>query len=231
MHDATTLTMQDIADLAHVRRPVVSTWRRRPVARGKLMPFPKPTSTVAGVEQFDREEIVDWLEQTGRGNNPDQRYDAPALAVPDDVDPEDLVTLLCLHAMTGEDLTGTTLEARLALAIEHDRADAFVLREIRLMRPTATMLRFIDDLVEASYGAPDALTRLESGRLMRLRGGRELTSGLINMLLAVAGACADHVDAEGAPLVHLDDASLSLALASSFSQLVVTGSSTLTGSC
>ena len=70
---APTLTLQDIADLARVRRPVVSMWRRRPMARGRFLPFPEPIGSAGGVEQFSRDDIVDWLERTGRGNNEETR--------------------------------------------------------------------------------------------------------------------------------------------------------------
>jgi hypothetical protein len=225
--EVATLTLQDIADLAHVQRPVVSMWRRRPMVRGELMPFPESVGVVAGVERFGREQIVDWLDRTGRGNNIEHRYDAPAFAVPDDVELDELVALLCLCTLTGEELTATTVGDRSALAEVHDRADLFLLREIRTIRPSATVLSFIDDLVEASYGPADALDRLESGRLSRVQGGREVTPEMIEVVRAVAIACGNHIDAEGAPLLYAGDALLSLALADAFAELVVTGSSDL----
>ena len=79
---ASTLTMQDVADLAHVRRSTVSMWRNRPMARGQFLPFPAPVGATNGVEQFSREEIVNWLEHSGRGNNHEHRLDAPALSPP-----------------------------------------------------------------------------------------------------------------------------------------------------
>ena len=78
-----TLTMQDVADLAKVRRPVVSMWRKRPTVRGVSIPFPAPVSTVDGVERFASGEIVDYLRRSGRGNNADAPLDVPAVAVPD----------------------------------------------------------------------------------------------------------------------------------------------------
>ena len=74
-----TLTLQDIADLARVRRPVVSMWRSRPLVRGRLMPFPNPVDVPSGMERFRREDIVEWLQRTGRGNNTEASLDAPAV--------------------------------------------------------------------------------------------------------------------------------------------------------
>src|SRR4051794_27831717 len=98
-----TLTLQDIADLARVRRPVVSMWRRRTTVNGRVVLFPQALFSVGGSERFDRDEIVAYLETTGRGNNTESRQDAPATGVPDGVDREDIVTFLCLHALTGAD--------------------------------------------------------------------------------------------------------------------------------
>ena len=106
-----TLTLQDIADLARVQRPVVSMWRRRRTVRGIEIPFPTPVLRSGDVEQFARDEVVSWLEATGRGNNPEARQDAPALSVPAGTDLEDAVVLLCLYALAGEELAGLNAES------------------------------------------------------------------------------------------------------------------------
>src|SRR5260370_1112030 len=110
MTDAT-LTLQDIADLAHVRRPVVSMWRRRLRVRGVEIPFPVPMQSADGIERFARDEVVAWLEATGRGNNVETRQDAPALSAPAGINIEAVVVLLCLHALTGEELAGQRMQA------------------------------------------------------------------------------------------------------------------------
>ena len=199
MSHTPTLNLQDIAELAHVSRPVVSMWRRRPRARGREIPFPRPVTTVASVERFDRDEIVRWLEETGRGNNKEARQDAPAIAVPDGVDLEDVVTLLCLHTLTGEDLTGEDLtgdgaERLVALAERADAGDRLLLREVRSLGVTPGLLGYVDDLVEASYGAPDALSRVESGRLAREAADRGVTEELAALLRAVAAAGRAYLD-------------------------------------
>lgn len=218
-----TLTMQDIADLARVRRPVVSMWRKRPIVRGEVIPFPDPVRVASGVEHFDRTAIVDWLQRTGRGNNSEADLDAPALSAPDDAALEDLVTLLCLATETGAELADTTTQDRHELATSIDPQDEFLRREVEAMTPSPATLNFIDELVEASFGAAEALDRLEHGRAGRAMEARDLTAEAINLVRHVAETCALHLDAEGTPLVHTGEATqLTLKLAVGFNHLVVT---------
>jgi hypothetical protein len=53
-----TVTLQDIADLAHVSRHVVTMWRGRRRVRGRDLPFPDVVSLVDGVERFDRDDAA-----------------------------------------------------------------------------------------------------------------------------------------------------------------------------
>jgi hypothetical protein len=216
-----TLTLQDVADLAKVRRPVVSMWRKRPTVRGVSLPFPEPVAVVAGVARYSRVDVVDWLGRTGRGNNVDFRDDAPALAVPDGAVLEDVVTLLCWHVLTSEELGGTTLEQRVRLAAERDPDDTFLLREIRALRPSMAVLEYVDDLVEASFGASDALARVEAGRLKRTLAARDLTPEAVELLRTVTQACVGHLDQDGAAL-RTDGMPLTLEVASG-SDLYVVG--------
>jgi hypothetical protein len=215
-----TLTLQDVADLAKVRRPVVSMWRKRPTVRGVSMPFPEPVAVVAGVAQYSRLDVVDWLGRTGRGNNVDFSDDAPALAVPDGAVLEDIVTLLCWHVLTGEELGRTTLTQRVRLAAERDPDDTLLLREIRDLRPSAAVLEYVDDLVEASFGASDALDRVETGRLKRTLAVRDLTPQAVELLRAVTHACVGHLDLDGAAL-RTDGMPLTLEVASGSDLYVV----------
>lgn len=221
---APTLTLQDIADLARVRRPVVSMWRNRPLVRGQFMPFPDPIDVSRGVERFSRDDIVEWLERTGRGNNTEAHLDAPALSAPSGTSLEELVTLLCLHAITGEELAETTAKERAILARAVDPRDQFLLGEVSAAEPIKDTLRFIDDLAEASYGPAEALARLEHGRVARALGARDLTTDALDLVRTVADACALHLDPEGVPLIHPGHAAtLTLALADDFTHLVVLG--------
>lgn len=208
----TTLTLQDVADLAKVRRSVVSMWKKRPTVRGVSMPFPEPVAVVGGVARFARSDVVDWLERTGRGNNREHSYDAPALAVPDGTTLEDVVTLLCWHALTGEELAGTSPQARIQRAEESDPDDTLLLREIRDLRAPDALLAYVDDLVEASFGSPDALARAESGRLKRAQAVRDLRPEAVELLACIIGACAGHHGHEDAAL-RTDGTPLSLDVA------------------
>lgn len=218
------LTLQDVADLAQVQRAVVSMWRNRPMVRGRFLPFPDPIGTDGGAERFSRDEIVDWLRDTGRGNNGEAALDAPALSVPAGAALEDLVTLLCLRARGGEELSGTTPEQRDDLARGADPADEFMVREVRAAEAGAGALEFVDELVEASFGGEDALARLERGRLGRETGARDLTGDAIELVRTLAAACALHVDPEGVALLHAGGGeALTLALAADFTRVVVPG--------
>lgn len=194
------------------------------MARGQFLPFPAPVGATNGVEQFSRVEIVNWLERSGRGNNPEHSLDAPALSPPAGMSLEDLVTLLCLQVHTSMELIETTAAERESSARESDPRDKFMLREVMAAKTTRDALRFVDDLVEASYGAAEALERLESGRLGRAIGTRDLTSGATDLVRTVAKACGLHIDPEGVPLVYVGGSTmLTLAIASDFAHLVVPG--------
>ncbi|MCZ0912463.1 hypothetical protein O0V02_08555 [Gordonia amicalis] len=199
-----TLTMQDIADLAKVSRPAVSQWRKRPIVRGESLPFPVAVSVVGGVEHFDHAEIVEWLERTGRGRNrAEQRLDVDALAIPQDVVFDDVMCLLALYALSGVDLGEASHETLTAAAEQVDPDDQLILREVKALSPTPNTLRFTGQLIDASLGTPDALTRLERGRLGRSRGVRDLTTTAMDLVRALVGAV----------MVHLGDGQVSIAAA------------------
>jgi hypothetical protein len=200
-----TLTLQDVADLAKVRRPVVSMWRKRPIVRGVSMPFPEPVEIVDGAARFARDGVVDWLTRTGRGNNSEHGYDAPAVAVPDGAGLEDVVTLLCWHVVTGEELSGTSLVHRVGRVGQFDPDDLSLLSEIRGLQASDAVLSYVDELVQASFGPPDALTRLEQGRLKRRLAVRDLTPAAVELLGWIVGAAATHLADE--PMVLRADGS------------------------
>lgn len=200
-----TLTMQDIADLARVRRPVVSMWRKRPMVRGEIVPFPLPVDTVGRVERFRRDEIIAWLERTERGNNTAHRLDAPALSVPDGVDFEQLVTLLCLATGSGRELTDMTAEELVELAREIDPEDSMLLAEIGAAAFEPAVLAYIDDLVESSFGPSDALERVEAGRAGRALEARDISEAGLAMLVCLVETCVDFQDSESGRVVSDGD--------------------------
>lgn len=207
-----TLTLQDVADLARVRRPVVSMWRKRPIVRGVSMPFPQPAETVDGVARFARDEVVDWLTRTGRGNNSGHAYDAPAVAAPDGAALQEVVTLLSWHVVTGEELAGTSLAHRVRRAEQFDPDDVLLLREIRGLQTSDAVLTYVDDLVEASFGPPDALARLERGRLKRALATRDLTPAAVGLLGCIVEAAATHLD-QASGVLRADDSPVALDIA------------------
>jgi hypothetical protein len=212
-----TVTLQDIADLAHVRRHVVTMWRGRPRVRGRNLPFPGAVSSIGGVEQFDRDEIVAYLEETGRGNNAEARQDAPALAVPDGATVEDAVTMLCLRALAGAELEELAPAELADLAGQVDPDDRFLAREVRTVADTCGLARYVDDLMAASYGPPDALARLDAGRLHRQARERGLSDTAVALLGAVTAASRNHLASEAVALTPPpDDRQLASALADGF---------------
>ena len=75
-HPSLLISLADVARLARVQRPVVSMWRSRSASTGT--PFPAPVERAGAQERFDADQVVSWLELTGRGNNPDVRADVAA---------------------------------------------------------------------------------------------------------------------------------------------------------
>ncbi|TDU88820.1 hypothetical protein EV138_2370 [Kribbella voronezhensis] len=215
-----TLTLTDVALLARVSRPVVSMWRRRPQIHGQQLPFPRAIWTVDGVERFDRDEIVTWLEKTGRGNNPEARQDAPALSIPETVDAEEVVTLLCLHSMTGTELVELDTAELHALAEQADPADEILQREVHELRADADLFGYVDDLVGASYGVSDALARFESGRLQRKAGERGLSEGVVELLCTVGDAARARLGGESVALVPPSNHRLAYRLAKGFTGIL-----------
>jgi hypothetical protein len=199
-------------------------WRRRPVVRGRLLPFPEPVETIGGAERFDRDQVVAWLEQTGRGNNPEARQDAPALSIPDGIDTECVVALLCLHALTGAELAGLDSAELVGLAERVDPADRMLLRELRSVRAGDDVLEYVDDLVEASYGPSDALTRVESGRLERQAGERGLSDEVIGLLCTVGDAARAQLGGEAVALLPPSNHRLACRLAERFDGVLVDSS-------
>ncbi|MEJ8277446.1 hypothetical protein [Pseudonocardia spirodelae] len=221
MAQRSTMTLQDIADLARVQRHVVSMWRQRPRVRGRTVLFPSAVSSDDGVERFDREEIVAYLEETGRGNNDEVRQDAPALAVPEGADVEDVVTLLCLHTLGGAELEDLTPAELIELAAQVDPEDRFLLREVRAADAEHGLGRYVDELMAASYGPADALARLDAGRLRRQERDRGLTDTAYSLIGAIAIGARMHLAGAVALVPPVADRRLAGALAEAFAGIIL----------
>ncbi|MEU7314473.1 hypothetical protein [Streptomyces sp. NPDC007083] len=174
--------MSDIAAFAKVKRPVVSTWRRR------HPDFPAAVSDNSGRPLFDGAQVTDWLIASGLGNaDPAELRSELALfgiiALRDRFTAwqliETLGSLLCLRRLDGRPLTDDTANASppdaeedetLWSALLHraeriDAEDDFVLRELRSTDATAAPLaRLAEDLVEAAYDEHGAYEWLLAAR-------------------------------------------------------------------
>jgi hypothetical protein len=190
---AHTLTLQDIAQLSKVTRQAVTNWRRRSLIRGRRIPFPEPVEVVDGVERFELEAVLGWLEATGRGNNDEAREDAPALSPPDGADLDDVVVLLALRALSGVDLSQQSTDELVELAETVDPGDGFLLSEVRSMSTDVHLLEYVDALMSVSFGPEDALDRLYASRLTRWTVDRGLTEDLLDLLACVGAACREHL--------------------------------------
>ncbi|MGA4507261.1 hypothetical protein ACQB6R_06055 [Propionibacteriaceae bacterium G1746] len=126
----TTLSLADVARLAGVQRPVVSMWRRRPKSG---LGFPTPTSD----GRFDAAEVVDWLEATQRGNNPDPRADLAIQAVvgssTDAALVQDLRLLLAARTMLDQPLAGMTFDDLLDETDELDPDDDYLYSDLEAL--------------------------------------------------------------------------------------------------
>lgn len=185
------VTMPDIARLANVKRQAVTNWRSRPAST----PFPDPVKVVDGIERFDRDEVLDWLESTGRGRNREARLDAPAVVAPENLNLERAVVLLTLRAKVAQDIGALSAEQRVALAEEVDPEDNFLLTEVREVAEADDVAVYVDELLEAAYGPADALARLYDTR--PAQGSRGLAPGLITLLQSIADACRTFLGPDG----------------------------------
>lgn len=187
------LGLGDVALLAQVRRPVASTWRSRS-ARGPL-PFPPAVASARGRETFDGDEVVTWLETTGRGNNTDPRADLHAVAsmvgapIDDDVTFNGLSALMCLHAHA--DGLPQDAEDVLDLADEADPDDEYLFSELRALGDRLPHLtRYVRLRVEADYGVAASFDSLAAARRRSCAGGGEprLTPEGMDLVVALVGS-------------------------------------------
>lgn len=176
--------MSEIATLARVKRPVVSTWRRR------YSDFPAAVagSGHPGRPLFDGAQVAEWLISSGLGNTaPRELRSELALfgivALTDRFSPWQLVeivgSLLCLRKLDGRPLTGADSphhaadgdDQMLWTAVLHraermDAEDEFILREMRSVDPAAaTLVRLAEELVEAAYDERGAYEWLLASRV------------------------------------------------------------------
>lgn len=188
---ALTLDLAGVSRLAGVQRPVVSVWRTRYAASAH--PFPPPVDSSGGRVLFEAQAVAEWLQQTGRGNNPSAALDAAAHASPPGFDyahprhvavVDALVTAL---ALIDEEPSVSAIES---LARRADADDRFMLAELRDV-PDA-WLDWARDLVDACFSPVEA-SRLLERRHAAAREGQASAGSL-------APAATDFVTAAAAAL-------------------------------
>lgn len=158
------VNMSDIARLAGVRRPVVSMWRSRYATGEHPFPAPLPHPGDRGAVLFDEDQIIAWLQVTGRGHNPTPALDLPlhstefaTLAA----HPDEASALILLHHLTQAPLhTLSPAEVDEALMLAQ-LPDEFLPMDLDLTDPgTAALVPHVDAVVEAAFTAGAALERL-----------------------------------------------------------------------
>lgn len=178
------ISLPEIATLAGVRRPVVTTWRRRYPA------FPTPAQVDRGRPLFKAREVVDWLVDTGRAERqsiePDLRLhllagltlraaSSTGVGRRRTLTPQQLVpaitALICLHHLDDEPLhpSGYTdrqvVEALRERAVEVDWDDELLRSEIEALPTEAAWLtEVVDELIEAAWGTAQAYERVLAAR-------------------------------------------------------------------
>jgi len=216
------LGLSDVAQLAHVQRPVVSMWRAR--SAGSDRPFPAPIDTARGQEWFDGTAVVDWLIATGRGNNPSARDDLAAYASLDGGSPQGdqtvfdgITALLCLSAITGRALGSMSRDDLIDLADEVDPDDELLFSEIdSLTGRLVPLAHYTDLLVDAAFNAQAAFERLMADRF-RLYVPSHTTIALAKparqLIATLALAAADQLDLDEPTFVDPTDGGSDLLIA------------------
>lgn len=196
------LTLAGIASLTHVQRAVVSAWRRRPSVNGRHLPFPEPVEVRSAQERFALDAVVEWLEQTQRGNNPAVRADAlahaqPAVRLDDAVVDAGLDALLCLKARTGMDLADPSPDAILDEADEVDPDDDHLVGEILALGDQLTSVAaYAQALTDAAWDAASAHELLRRRRAREASDSPPLSSEALGLLGRVGAAIAIDLESE-----------------------------------
>ena len=165
------MSMTEIAELAKVQRPVVTTWRRR------HRDFPAPVGGDTAQPLFDPRQVADWLISTGRA---DRDQIEPELSLytltglvgqyPGTDFVAAVTALICLRYLNDEneplaDGTDDDLAVLREQAAAIDRNDLLLRSEIQGIPPTASWLAaLVDELIEAAWGCRQAFERIMAAR-------------------------------------------------------------------
>lgn len=214
------MSLSDIARLAQVQRPVVSMWRRRPLAGH---PFPAPVAQVGGEERFDAQEVAAYLAATGRGNNAEATDDLAAhtkldavSALDEGVCVDGITALLCLTVCTGGSLGDLSVDELLTAAREVDPDDSFLVRETEALgSDLAALARHADELASASYSAKAAFERVlrrHAASVLPGHAAMTLTPAAQALVARTAAALAANGGMETPLVVDVTDSTADLLL-------------------
>jgi hypothetical protein len=196
------LSLQDIADLARVKRAVVTTWRSR--HKDAAAPFPSPIDPTAAMLRFRAAEVATWIGTTGRGNNPDFGADLAIRATLSEDGPAarsltSLTALLALVQHAPEGLDGLDADELLERADALDFEDAFLYREsVALGDEIEAAAHHATALASAAYtpgGAVDALLAGRSRFLDTKYARSALRPAALDLIADVVGALVSDGDA------------------------------------
>ncbi len=189
-----TLSLAQVARLAEVQRPVVTMWRKRPVPDAEF-PSPLPDG------RYETEQVLTYLERSGRGNNPHARVDLAMHSVLSRDTPTDdiaqLMALVAARSLVGQPLADLRADDLLDVVEEADGDDDWLWSEISRV-DLDRLPAIADDLVEAAWTPADAHDRLLAELERRQSRAPALAPALVTLL-------ADLVRASVAPESQLVD--------------------------
>ncbi|MER7585939.1 hypothetical protein ABTW72_00195 [Micromonospora sp. NPDC127501] len=213
------ISLPEVAALAGVRRPVVTTWRRRHPS------FPAPAQVEAGRPLFKARDVVEWLVETNRAVRstiePDLRLHLLAclplqagastgVGRRRNLRPQELVgamtALICLHHLDDEPLRPAGYTDRQAIdalrerAAEADWDDQLLRSEIDTLPSDAAWLaEVVDELIEAAWGCAQAYERVLAARQrfgVQALYEEAVTPQLARLMASLSGA-RERVDEQG----------------------------------
>lgn len=159
------LSMTDIAALAGVQRPVITTWRRRHAD------FPSPISGTSGPLRFDAHEVCDWLVSTGRAERSELVADlrlhaltSLGSALPARQLFAMVTALICLQHCDGDSLSGADPAELAERATDVDPTDEMLKSEVAKLGQLVWLPAVVDELIEAAWSPLDAFERIMAAR-------------------------------------------------------------------
>lgn len=204
------MSLSDIARLTGVQRPVVSMWRTRYRDSGHPFPTPLEQRGDRNALLFEDGKVIEWLQATGRGNNPDAHVES---ALHDDrltrllTALDSASSLLLLQHLTGDPVTGTAKNAVREALLLADAPRPLLDPDLLTQCFTDTALMAdVDAVAEAAFTAENALAHLVP-RAAVASGTPILAPAALRLVTALLREIQTEADL---PLVPLDSRSVHL---------------------